>query len=367
MTLEQKIKAEARRLGFDLAGITTPDPPSHFERFRRWIEAGYHGEMHYLASERSLQRRADPLQVLPECRSILVLGMRYAASRPGAPALPPRGQIASYAWGEDYHLVIEERLRELVAFITQEVGHPVPHRYYTDTGPVLERELAQRAGLGWIGKNSCLIHPRYGSYFFLAEIFLGLALTPDPPFPTDHCGRCTRCIQACPTQCILPDRTLDARRCISYLTIENKGEIPDDLRPAIGNWIFGCDECQRVCPWNRFADPQGHAAFASDPRQAYPVLREELGLTPETFATRFRRRAIKRAKWRGYLRNVAVALGNCGTPQDLPALEEVARRHSDPLLQEHVHWAIRRIRQRAGEGQETDGQQGEQMRAGDAD
>ncbi len=346
-SLEQKIKTQARRLGFDLVGITTPDPPAHFALFQQWIEAGYHAEMHYLASERSLQRRADPLQVLPECRSILVLGMRYAASHPIPSSPSPLGQIASYAWGEDYHLVIEEGLRKLVAFIIQEVGHPVPHRYYTDTGPVLERELAQRAGLGWIGKNGCLIHPRYGSYFFLAEIFLGLELMPDAPFPTDHCGRCTRCIQACPTQCILPNRTLDARRCISYLTIENKGAIPQDLRPSLGNWIFGCDECQRVCPWNRFAGMQASPALASLPFHASHILREEIRLTPEAFAKKFQRRPIKRAKWRGYLRNVAVALGNCGTLDDLPALED-ALQHPDPMLREHIRWAIHRIQQRVG-------------------
>ncbi|MFO3797403.1 MAG: tRNA epoxyqueuosine(34) reductase QueG, partial [Anaerolineales bacterium] len=244
LTLEQHIKKEARRLGFDLAGITTPDPPPHFEAFLRWLEAGRHGEMAYLAMPRSLERRADPRRILPECRSIIVLAMRYPASRP--PATPTCGQIASYAWGKDYHLVIEERLQALTEFIIAQIGHAVPYRYYTDTGPLLERDLAQRAGLGWIGKNGCLINPRYGSYFLLAEILLGLELAPDPPFPTDHCGHCTRCIQACPTHCILPDRTIDARRCLSYLTIENKGEIPEELRPQIGNWIFGCDICQEV-------------------------------------------------------------------------------------------------------------------------
>lgn len=349
LSLEQQIKDEARRLGFDLAGITTPDPPPHFEVFKRWIEAGRHGEMHYLATERSLQRRADLRQILPECRSILVLAMRYPASRPPEPQPVARGQIASYSWGMDYHLVLEERLQALVDFIVAQVGREVPYRYYTDTGPILERDLAQRAGLGWIGKNTCLIHPRHGSYFFLAELLLGIELTPDPPFTTDHCGRCTRCIQACPTQCILPDRTLDARRCISYLTIENKGKIPAELRPLIGNRIFGCDECQRVCPWNRFADPngwEGEAVFASQASRAYPILREELSLTPEDFAARFRRSPIKRAKRRGYLRNVVTALGNCGDAEDVPALERLLETEQDPLIREHATWAIRQIRQR---------------------
>ncbi len=344
-SLEQRIKEEARRLGFALAGITTPEPPAHFDVFKRWIEAGRHGDMHYLATERSLQRRSDPRQILPECRSILVLAMRYPASRPPAPQPVACGQIASYAWGEDYHLVLEERLQALADFITAQVGREVPYRYYTDTGPILERDLAQRAGLGWIGRNTCLIHPRYGSYFLLAEILLGIELAPDPPFSTDHCGRCTRCIEACPTQCILPNRTLDARRCISYLTIENKGEIPEELRPLVGNWVFGCDECQRVCPWNRFADPDGHPALAANASRAYPILREELSLTAEGFAARFRRSPVKRAKRRGYLRNVVTALGNCGRAEDLPALERLLEEEQDPLIREHAAWAIRRIRQ----------------------
>nr|BAL54647.1 Fe-S cluster binding protein [uncultured Chloroflexota bacterium] len=345
-SLEEAIKGEARRLGFDLAGITTPDPPAHFHLFERWLEAGYHGEMGYLANERSRQRRADPRQILPECRSILVLAMRYPASHPPEPRPWAQGQIASYAWGEDYHLVLEKRLQQLADFIIAQVGHEIPYRYYTDSGPILERELAQRAGLGWIGKNSCLIHPRYGSYLLLAELLLGLELQPDEPFPSDHCGRCTRCLEACPTACILPDRTLDARRCISYLTIENKSAIPLELRTAIGNWIFGCDECQRVCPWNRFADPEGHPALAPQAPQTDQALREELKLDAVAFAERFRRRAVKRAKRRGYLRNVAVALGNCGTPEDLPALEQALQEENDPLLCEHLNWAIQQIRHR---------------------
>jgi epoxyqueuosine reductase len=166
-------------------------------------------------------------------------------------------RVASYARGEDYHDVLPARMQELVRFIEEQVGGPVGNRYYTDTGPILERDLAQQAGIGWIGKNTCLIHPKQGSYFFLSEILLDLELEPDPPFTTDHCGTCTRCITACPTQCILPDRTLDATRCISYLTIELKDDIPVELREKVGDWAFGCDVCQMVCPWNRFAPPKG--------------------------------------------------------------------------------------------------------------
>jgi epoxyqueuosine reductase len=330
--LAQAIKAEARNLGFPLAGITTPDAPPHLAVYQRWLAAGHHGEMAYLARARAMVCRADPRQILPECEAILVLGMPYPASPP-QPAPPGHGRVASYAWGFDYHDIIPPRLQALVTFIQAQVGRAIPHRYYTDTGPLLERDLAQRAGLGWIGKNTCLIHPRAGSYFFLAEILLGLALPPDPPFLTDHCGTCTRCIEACPTACILPDRTLDARRCISYLTIENKGRIPADLQPRLGDWVFGCDICQQVCPWNRFAHPLGEPALAPRPEQAHPNLLAELALTPEAFNRQYRRTPIQRAKRRGYLRNVAVATANAALPDGPAALQRLAEdRDLAPLL-----------------------------------
>ncbi|OGO73127.1 MAG: tRNA epoxyqueuosine(34) reductase QueG, partial [Chloroflexi bacterium RIFOXYC12_FULL_59_14] len=220
---------------------------------------------------------------------------------------------------------------------------PVPNRAYTDTGPLLERDLAQRAGLGWIGKNTCLIHPRAGSYFLLAEILLGLELDPDSPIVTDHCGTCTRCLDACPTDCILPDRTLDARRCISYLTIENKADIPADLRPLIGDWIFGCDICQTACPWNRFAAPEGDASFHPRAGAAATDLVHTLALTPESFRRRFARTPLQRAKRRGLLRNAAVALGNLGDERALPALEK-ALDDPEPMVREHARWAMERIK-----------------------
>lgn len=344
-SLAAALKEEARRLGFVLAGITTPDPPPHFQAYERWLEAGHHGGMTYLAEERARLRRADPRQILPECRSILVLGIPYdnpARLQPESPTTH-YGRIAAYAWGEDYHLVLPPRLQALVRFLEEQVGHPIPNRWYTDTGPLLERDLAQRAGLGWTGKNSCLISPRYGSYFLLAEILLGLDLPPDPPFLTDQCGTCTRCLQACPTQCILPDRTLDARRCISYLTIENKGEIPADLRPHIGNWVFGCDVCQMVCPWNtRFAPERGDPAFAPREGLPLPVLAQELALTPEGFNRKFRRSPVQRAKRRGYLRNAAVAAGNARDAESRPVLHALLN-DPEPLVQEHARWAIRQM------------------------
>jgi epoxyqueuosine reductase len=252
--------------------------------------------------------------------------------------------VASYAWGDDYHDVLSERLRSLVAFIEAQVGHPVPNRCYTDTGPLLERDLAQRAGLGWIGKNTCLIHPRLGSYFLLAELLLGIDLDPDPPFLPDRCGSCTRCIDACPTACILPDRTLDATRCISYLTIELKGAIPLDLRPQVGDWVFGCDVCQQVCPWNqRFAESQGDPAFAPRPAVPDPDLSAELALTPQAFSAKFKGSPVKRARRRGYLRNVAVALGNHADPAAIPALAEALRHDPEPLVRRHAAWALGQI------------------------
>jgi epoxyqueuosine reductase len=254
-------------------------------------------------------------------------------------------RVASYALGNDYHEVLPQKLQAIVDFIEEQLGHPVPNRYYTDTGPLLERELAQRAGLGWVGKNTCLINPKTGSTCFLAEILLGIELEPDEPFRTDHCGTCTRCIEACPTDCILPERTIDARRCISYLTIELKDDIPEELRSKMGEWIFGCDICQQVCPWNRFsqeADP------AFEPLIPLPVLTEDLLLTPVEFNQRFKRTPIKRPKRRGYLRNLAVAVGNTGEEQDIPILEE-AMKDDEPLVREHAKWAVNTVIARQSE------------------
>jgi len=336
--LKQAIKQKARQLGFTLAGVTSFEPPAHYSTFESWLNAGMHGTMNYLAEERSRTRRADPRQILPECKSILVLAMPYAnVERRMQKA---EFQIAAYALGDDYHDIIPPRLKLIVEFIEEQLGHPIPNRYYTDTGPILERDLAQRAGLGWIGKNSLLINPKAGSTFFLAEILLGIELEPDDVLITDHCGTCTRCITACPTQCILPNRTLDARRCISYLTIELKTEIPEDLRPLMQDWIFGCDVCQQVCPWNRFS-AQADSAF--EPKIPLPVLPSDLILSSVEFNQRFKKSPIKRAKRRGYLRNVAVATGNTGNKNDLPILEQ-AIQDDEPLVREHANWALGKVK-----------------------
>jgi epoxyqueuosine reductase len=247
-------------------------------------------------------------------------------------------KVASYALRDDYHDIIPLRLKQIVEFIEEQVGHKIPNRYYTDTGPILERELAQRAGLGWVGKNSMLINPKAGSTFFLTEILLGLDIEPDAPLITDHCGTCTRCLSACPTQAILPDRTLDARRCISYLTIENKGDIPEELRPLMQNWIFGCDICQMVCPWNRFSAPADSAFEPLAESQTSNLI-----LSSVEFNQRFKNSPIKRAKRRGYLRNLAVAIGNSGNKDDLSLLEQAAQ-DDEPLIREHAKWAMEEMR-----------------------
>lgn len=344
MSLTQAIKTEALRLGFSLAGVTTPDPPPHWPTFEKWLSLGRHGSMDYLTDH----RRGDPHQILQECKSILVLAMRYPnpVSSEQNKSLLPVGRIASYAWGKDYHLVIPDLLKTLSNFIETLVGIRVAHRWYTDTGPILERDLAQRAGLGWIGKNTCLIHPKMGSYFLLAEILLGIELEPDAPFKDDLCGKCTRCISACPTGCILPDRTIDARLCLSYLTIENKQEIPLDLRPRMGNWVFGCDLCQLVCPWNRFAYQDHDPSINARPGMPSPDLISELALSSKEFSHKYKDSPIKRSKWQGYLRNVAVALGNSEDPAACQALESAAR-YNEALIREHATWALHKIKQNA--------------------
>ena len=328
-------------------GITTPETPPHVSAYENWLSLGRHGSMDYLANERARISRRDPGLILPECRAILMLGVRYADPGTLQPdnGTGPSGRVAAYAWGRDYHLVLPERLQELARFIEKLAGSAVPQRWYTDTGPILERDLAQRAGLGWIGKNTCLINPKQGSYFLLAEILVGIELEPDLPFTADRCGTCTRCIQACPTGCILPNRTLDARRCISYLTIENKGEIPPELRVQMGNWAFGCDICQMVCPWNRFSAKEYDQALAAYPGQPNPDLRAELMLTPQDFNRKFKESPIQRARRRGYLRNVAVALGNSGNPAGEPALER-ALQDNEALVRSHADWALIQIRKR---------------------
>jgi epoxyqueuosine reductase len=347
MLRKEDVKNEALSLGFAISGVALPARPKTYPSYEHWLGAQRHASMAYLSTERARQRRADPRSIFPEARSVLALGIRYTA--PSEAPIPhtekTTGRVAAYAWGEDYHDVIPPRLEQLIQRLASVAGRSIGWRGYTDTGPILERDLAQRAGLGWMGKNTCLIHPQKGSYFLLAETFTDLDLEPDEPITTDHCGSCTRCIDACPTACILPDRTIDANRCISYLTIENKAEIPTDLRPHIGDWVFGCDICQAVCPWNiRFTEPVSEPAFQPRPGVPRPILVEELELTPQAFNRKFKRSPVQRAKRRGYLRNIAVALGNARDFDAVSALQKSLETEIEPLVRAHVAWALGQMR-----------------------
>jgi epoxyqueuosine reductase len=335
------IKSEARRLGFQLVGITSPDPPVHLDVYARWLQAGRHGEMGYMATQRAKERRADPRKVLSDCKSILVVAANCLPSqKPSAPDV----KIAAYAQGDDYHLVLTARLEKLIDFIQVQLDEPCSYKIYVDTGPLLERELAQRAGLGWIGKNTCLIHPKIGSHFLLGEVLLGIALPFDEPFQSDHCGSCTRCIDQCPTHCILPDRTIDSRRCISYLTIEHRGEVPRQLRAKMGDWVFGCDICQDVCPWNhRFAAPTDDASFEPRSFLEDPSLEDFLRISPDDYRTELRDSPLKRSKRVGLVRNATIAAGNRKREQMIPLLGELLFNEGNPLVLSHAVWALQQI------------------------
>jgi epoxyqueuosine reductase len=311
MRLTQRIKEQARALGFDLVGVVPVGPSDYGDFYAWWLAQGYAGEMVYLAWPDAVAKRRDPCRVMPEARSAVVVALNYYQGPLPATLHGRRGRVARYAWGDDYHELMWSRLDALATFVEAQVGRPVAHRRYVDTGPLLERELAVRAGLGWFGKNTMLIHPRLGSWLLLGELLLDLELLYDPPFTADHCGTCTRCLAACPTGCILPGRVLDASRCISYLTIELKSaHVPAELRAQMGDWVFGCDVCQQVCPWNRFARLTQELAFQPRPGLPAPELEMLLALDETAFHQRFQGSPIKRAKRRGLQRSAAVAWEN---------------------------------------------------------
>jgi epoxyqueuosine reductase len=337
--LREQINAQATALGFDLVGITSAEPLAHGGRLRAWVAQGFAGAMGYMS--RDVERRVDPSRVLPEVRSIIVLGMNYYTSPVMPEASPGRGWVSRYAWGQDYHTVLSDKLKALVAFIRDLEGADVQARWYVDTGPILERELAWRAGLGWPGKNTNLINRQLGSWLFLGAILLDRELAYDAP-ATAHCGTCTRCLVACPTGALVAPGVLDARRCISYLTIELRGPIPRELRPLMGTHIFGCDICQAVCPWNRKVPVSSESAFLPRAGFAAPELMPLLRLSEGEFRVRFRGSPVTRAKRRGLLRNVAVALGNLRDLRALPALE-AALHDAEPLIRGHAAWALGRI------------------------
>jgi len=341
LKLTSMIKEEARRLGFSLVGITSPDPPPHLDEFQDWLRKGYQASMGWIGSDRSLERRSDPRAILPECQSILVLAAPYS---------PPKGNtkggnIASYALNQDYHHILESRLEKIVRAIEEWSGGPIANRWYVDTGPILEKEIAMRAGLGWIGKNTLLINREFGSYFFLSEILLGVELSLDEINIETFCGTCTNCLDTCPTGALVEPYVLDSNRCISYLTIEHRGEVPEEIRQRMGDWIFGCDICQIVCPWNKPGAEAPDILKELLPRDELLEidLVKELVLTQEEFSAKFKGSPIKRSKRRGYLRNVAIALGNQLNRDALRPLAD-AQADQEPLISSAASWALDKIR-----------------------
>lgn len=340
INLSQMIKAQAYGLGFDLAGITRLGPAETADAFDDWIAHGFAGDMNYLP--RWAEKRRDTRLPFEGVTSAVVVGLNYGGTSESGP-------VARYARGDDYHEVMWTLLDSLHEWIDSTVGHAVRGRSYVDTGPILERDLARRAGLGWHGKNTNLINPQIGSFFFIGALFIDLDLETDAPFEADRCGTCTRCLEACPTGAILDARILDATRCISYLTIETKAGIPVELRESIGELIYGCDICQDVCPWNvSFSRDLSLDALAprdSLKKSARELAREYLSMTQDEFRAEFKGSAMKRAKLRGLRRNAATVLGNVGDRSDLDLLIECAN-DPDEMIQDHARWAIERISSR---------------------
>ncbi len=342
MNLTEQIKVQAQKLGFELVGILPVEPSQTVDHYEQWLKDGHAGEMDYLKKHLSLKR--DPRQILPEAQSIVALAINYYTLDPPKSLAedPSRGQISRYAWGTDYHHLIRLKLDRLATFIQKAAEEKVKTRVYVDTAPVLEREYAERAGIGWIAKNTNVIHWRAGSWFFLGGILVSIKLDTDVPLLRGSCGTCTRCIEACPTDAILAPNILDSRLCISYLTIELKGSIPHKLRSQMDNLIFGCDICQEVCPWNSKAVPTKERGFYPRKGNLAPTLLSLINMTQEQFSRRFRHSPIKRAKRRGFLRNVAVALGNWKDRAAVPALKQ-ALNDDESLVRGHAAWALGQI------------------------
>lgn len=340
--LVERIREWGRELGFSAVGIADTDLSEYETRLDQWLGEDRHGEMAWMAAHG--RKRSRPEELHPGTRSIIVTRLDYlpeqAEDIESLIDQPDRAFVSRYALGRDYHKLIRKRLKKLAERIAEEVG-PYNYRVFTDSAPVMEKPLAEKAGLGWIGKHTILLDRRAGSWFFLGEIFTDLALPPDEPV-ADHCGSCRRCIDICPTGAITAPYQLDARRCISYLTIELKGSIPEELRPLMGNRVFGCDDCQMVCPWNRYAQFTGEADFAPRKDLDAGELIELFGWDEETFLSRTEGNPIRRTGYEGWLRNLAVALGNAPSRDDV--VDALKARADDPseLVREHVYWALER-------------------------
>jgi epoxyqueuosine reductase len=337
--LTRRVKERALEIGFTTVGVAPVGPAAHGEFLLRWLAGGNHGEMAYL--ERDPGRRIDPARVLPGARAAVAVTLDYHPVAGGETREGIVPHVSAYARGVDYHDVLGPRLRSLLEFLRAEAGAAVDGRAYVDTGPVLERELAAAAGLGWIGRNTQLLHRR-GSWFFLGEVLVDVDLVPDAPV-ADLCGTCTACIDACPTDALRGGFLLDARRCISYLNIELKGAIPRDQRADLGEHLFGCDICQEVCPWNRRAPRAERPEFAPRPELRALSLAEILGLDAEAFARLFRTSPMTRPRRRGLLRNAAVVLGNRGDRDAVPALAGALAGDPEPVVRSHAAWALGRL------------------------
>ncbi len=352
----EEIKEFARACGFELAGIAPALPTGDFERFQAWRAAGMAGEMSYLTDRRG-DLRADPRNLLPTAKSIVCVGKLYNTRFPYTRDFddPERGWISRYAWGADYHEIMRRGLENLVQRIAEVHGERFEWKMCVDTAPLLERSYAQAAGLGWIAKNTCLVNQQQGSWFFLGEVLLSIAIAPDGP-PAERCGTCRRCIDACPTIAIVPADEggwrLDARRCISYLTIEKRGDLPNEIaQQEIQNHVFGCDICQDVCPWNRRAPVSEEAGFA--PGQFAPRLDELAALTEDEFRERFRHSPVWRAKYSGFLRNVAMAMGNSGRAEMREPLKRLAG-HADRTIATAAQKALRVLDQQSGDSAKSE-------------
>lgn len=350
ISLTNRLKSYARELGCELVGVAPVAQFKELDFYPKWLQDGHAGTMQYL--ERQLPARLDPRQILPEAQSVIVIGVVYHTAQPLSTEMTDsrRGWISRYAWGDDYHDILREKLSRLHTFLEQEVGSNYKGRYYVDTGPVLDRVFAKYAGLGWFGKNTNLINQRLGSWFFIGELITNLVLEFDAP-PPDRCGTCQRCLEACPTDAFVTPYVLDARRCISYLTIELRDEIPKTLRGQMGQHVFGCDICQDVCPWNRKAVVTENPAFLPRPHLMAPPLDELAALDEQAFREKFRGSPVKRTKWRGFIRNVLVAIGNSGVREYLAIVAKFLQ-HPDALLQNHARWAYEKLFYQAVSNQE---------------
>jgi epoxyqueuosine reductase len=340
------VKTQALKLGFNLVGITPAVASPWLAAYERWVEAGMHGSMNYMARPDRMIRRRDLNSILPNVQSVVIVGLDYQTGVIDEALLndPRRGRIASYAWGLDYHDILTPRLEAFGAWLLTQTNASNAARVYVDTGAILERSHGQQAGLGFIGKNTMLIHPRRGSTFFLGEILTTLEFDRyDLPGRETMCGGCTRCLMACPTNAFPQPYVLDARRCISYLTIEHKGSIDLALRPLMGNWVFGCDVCQEVCPFQRFATPsQERAFFPTDAERAAPHLVDLLALDAETFRRQYYGSPIYRIKHERMIRNACVAAGNSGDTSLMPILTPLLQ-HTNPLIRGHAAWGFWRL------------------------